>query len=389
MGKLDSGVIEYAGPHSKAMRAPPAGGSPLLEVRDLQTWFPIRRGILSRVAGYVKAVDGVSFDIEPGKTLGLVGESGCGKTTVGRSILRLIPATGGTVRYKGEDFFAYHGKELRQLRRQMQIVFQDPVSSLNPRMTIGNIIGEPLEVHGIAKGREKQDLVAALLQRVGLDPSYAARYPHEFSGGQRQRIGIARAISLSPDFIVCDEPVSALDVSIQSQILNLLDDLQKERGIAYLFIAHNLAVVEHFSDEIAVMYLGRIVEKAEGGELYKNPKHPYTVALLSAIPEPNPRPRKRRIVLPGEVPSPSNPPTGCPFHPRCPLTRQRAAESNSNQTVQLSHRAGALPSTDGDTIAIESAGQTARVMRQCVEQTPPLEPKQGAPGHIAACWFTV
>ena len=391
MSGSESEVVEYARPRSNALDASPAGGQPLLQVRDLQTWFPIRRGILSRVAGYVKAVDGVSFDIEPGKTLGLVGESGCGKTTVGRSILRLIPATGGTVRYKGEDFFAYHGKQLRQLRRQMQIVFQDPVSSLNPRMTIGNIIGEPIEVHGIAKGREKQDLVAALLHRVGLDSSYALRYPHEFSGGQRQRIGIARAISLSPDFIVCDEPVSALDVSIQSQILNLLDDLQKERGIAYLFIAHNLAVVEHFSDEIAVMYLGRIVEKAEGGELYKNPKHPYTVALLSAIPEPNPRPRKRRIVLPGEVPSPSNPPTGCPFHPRCPLTRQKAAESNSDQTVQLSHRAGAASSpsaSDGDTIAIETAGQTARVMRQCVEQTPPLEPKQGAPGHVAACWFT-
>jgi oligopeptide/dipeptide ABC transporter ATP-binding protein len=343
----------------------------LLEVRDLHTWFPIRKGILSRTVGHVKAVDGISFDIEPGKTLGLVGESGCGKTTAGRTILRLIPATSGTVRYKGEDFFAYQGKELRQLRRQMQIVFQDPVSSLNPRMTVGNIIGEPIEVHGIAKGREKEDLVASLLRRVGLDPSYARRYPHEFSGGQRQRIGIARAISLSPDFIVCDEPVSALDVSIQSQILNLLDDLQKERGIAYLFIAHNLAVIEHFSDEVAVMYLGRIVEKADSTELYKNPKHPYTVALLSAIPVPDPRPRRRRIMLPGEVPSPSNPPSGCPFHPRCPLTRQKAAEASA-----------------GETAVIESGGQTARVMRKCVEQIPPLEQKQGQPGHIAACWYT-
>jgi oligopeptide/dipeptide ABC transporter ATP-binding protein len=370
------------------MAGPPERGTPLLEVRDLRTWFPIHRGVLSRTVGHVKAVDGVSFDIQPGKTLGLVGESGCGKTTVGRTILRLIPASGGAVRYKGEDFFAYRGKALRQLRRQMQIVFQDPVSSLNPRMTIGNIIGEPLEVHGIATGREKIERVAALLQRVGLDPSYAARYPHEFSGGQRQRIGIARAISLNPDFIVCDEPVSALDVSIQSQILNLLGDLQKERGIAFLFIAHNLAVVEHFSDDVAVMYLGRIVEKAASHELYNNPKHPYTVSLLSAVPEPDPRPRKRRIVLPGEVPSPSNPPTGCPFHPRCPLTRQKAAEASGTQTVPLTSNGNPLPSSNGDTVAISSGGQAARVMRKCVEQIPQLEQKQGQPGHIAACWFT-
>ncbi|HSZ60019.1 MAG TPA: oligopeptide/dipeptide ABC transporter ATP-binding protein [Tepidisphaeraceae bacterium] len=366
-----SGVVAYERPAAGAMASAPDAGTPLLEVRDLTTWFPIRRGILSRTAGFVKAVDGVSFDIQPGKTLGLVGESGCGKTTVGRTILRLIPPTGGSVRYKGEDFFAFQGRQLRQIRRQMQIVFQDPVSSLNPRMTVGNIIGEPLEVHGIARGTAKNEMVGALLARVGLDPSYASRYPHEFSGGQRQRIGIARALALSPDFIVCDEPVSALDVSIQSQILNLLDDLQKERGIAYLFIAHNLAVVEHFSDEVAVMYLGRIVEKAAARELYRNPKHPYTVALLSAVPEPNPRPKKRRIVLPGEVPSPSNPPTGCAFHPRCPLTRQKAAESS-----------------DADTIQIQTAGHVARVMCKCVQESPPLETKQGAPGHVAACWFT-
>src|SRR2546421_1115629 len=303
-------------------------GAPLVQVRDLRTWFPIKRGILSRTVGHVKAVDGVTFDVHAGKTLGLVGESGCGKPTVGRTILRLIPKPSGSVAYRGRDFYSYEGNELRRLRRHMQIIFQDPVSSLNPRMTVGNIIGEPIQVHGLAKGRDRNELVGQLLQRVGLDRSYASRYPHEFSGGQRQRIGIARALALNPDFILCDEPVSALDVSIQSQILNLLDDLQRERNIAYLFIAHNLAVVEHFSDEVAVLYLGRIVEKAGRNELYANPKHPYTVALLSAVPEPDPRPKKTRIVLSGEVPSPSNPPTGCPFHPRCPLTRQTAAQAN-------------------------------------------------------------
>ncbi len=352
----------------------PASSAPdgtLLEVRDLRTYFPIKRGVFSRTVGYVKAVDNVTFDVQPGKTLGLVGESGCGKTTVGRTILRLIPSTSGVVRYKGQDFFQYQGEELRRLRRQMQIIFQDPVSSLNPRMTVGNIIGEPIQVHGIARGREKDERVASLLSRVGLDPTFARRYPHEFSGGQRQRIGIARALSVDPDFIVCDEPVSALDVSIQSQILNLLDDLQKERNIAYLFIAHNLAVVEHFSDEVAVMYLGRIVEKASSRELYSNPKHPYTTALLSAVPEPDPRPKRQRIVLRGEVPSPSNPPSGCPFHPRCQLSRQLAAQASEAETVQ-----------------IKSGGETFRVMKRCVAEIPPLAQKQGEPGHVAACHFT-
>jgi oligopeptide/dipeptide ABC transporter ATP-binding protein len=331
--------------------------APLLSVRDLRTWFPIRRGLLSRTVGHVKAVDGVSFDLHAGKTLGLVGESGCGKTTVGRSILRLTPVTSGQVIYKGR-------------RRHMQIVFQDPSSSLNPRMTVGSIIGEPLQVHGIAKGRARDELVASLLQRVGLDPSYAGRYPHEFSGGQKQRIGIARALGLSPDFIVCDEPVSALDVSIQSQILNLLGDLQKENGIAFLFIAHNLAVVEHFSHDVAVMYLGRIVEKAPSRELYANPKHPYTLALLSAVPEPDPRPKRQRIVLQGEVPSPANPPSGCPFHPRCALTRECAKGAAAADTVQIT-----------------TAGQTARIVRQCFEQVPPLESKDGKADHLAACWL--
>ena len=341
----------------------------LLQVRNLRTHFPIRRGVLSRTVGYIKAVDDVSLDIAPGKTLGLVGESGCGKTTVGRTILRLIPATTGTVHYRGRDVFATRGEEMRRLRQHMQIIFQDPVGSLNPRMTVGNIIGEPIQVHGIAKGSQKNELVASLLSRVGLDPSYALRYPHEFSGGQRQRIGIARALALNPDFIVCDEPVSALDVSIQSQILNLLADLQDERKIAYLFIAHNLAVVEHFSHDVAVMYLGHIVERASARDLYANPKHPYTVSLLSAVPEPDPRPRRTRIVLKGEVPSPANPPTGCPFHPRCPLARQAAKEANA-----------------ADTVEITSAGERFRILAKCQGEMPPLEQKQAEAGHVAACW---
>jgi oligopeptide/dipeptide ABC transporter ATP-binding protein len=366
----------------------PKATDTILETRDLRTYFPIRRGIFSRTVGFVKAVDGVTFSVARGKTLGLVGESGCGKTTVGRTILRLIPATSGEVLYRGKDFFAYHGEELRKLRRHMQIIFQDPMSSLNPRMTIGNIIGEPIQVHGIARGRERDERVAQLLARVGLDPSYVLRYPHEFSGGQRQRIGIARALALSPDFIVCDEPVSALDVSIQSQILNLLQDLQEEFQISYLFIAHNLAVVEHFSDEIAVMYLGRIVEKAESKELYSNPKHPYTMALLSAVPEPDPRPKHKRIVLQGEVPSPSNPPSGCHFHPRCPLTREAAQQASEADTVVLPEKA--LGTTNGHSLPVLSNNTDAsrRILRKCYEQMPPLEQKQGAPGHIAACWVT-
>lgn len=348
----------------------PSAGTPLVSVRNLKTHFPIRKGVLSRTVGHVKAVDGVSFDVYPGKTLGLVGESGCGKTTVGRTLLRLIPATEGTVTYRGQDFFAHSGEPLRKLRQKMQIIFQDPVGSLNPRMTVGNIIGEPLEVHGIARGDDKRHLVADLLARVGLDPSYASRYPHEFSGGQRQRIGIARAIALSPDFIVCDEPVSALDVSIQSQVLNLLADLQAERNIAYLFIAHNLAVVEHFSHEVAVMYLGRIVERATSKELYSNPKHPYTISLLSAVPEPDPRPKKQRIVLKGEIPSPARPPSGCHFHPRCPLSREIAAQSDAKDTSEISNQ-----------------GESWRIMTRCKVELPVLVQKQGEPGHCAACHF--
>ena len=311
---------------SPSKTASATSGQVLLDVKDLKTHFPVHRGVFSRVHAWVKAVDGVSFSVRKGGTLGLVGESGCGKTTVGRTVLRLIPATGGQVHFDGLDVFNLGRRELRALRRRMQIIFQDPFGSLNPRMTVATIVGEALTVHGIARGRERDDRVAALLERCGLSGSYMRRYPHEFSGGQRQRIGIARALALNPDLIVCDEPVSALDVSIQSQILNLLQDLQDEFGLSYLFIAHNLAVIEHFSDDVAVMYLGKIVEKASADEIYRNPKHPYTQALMSAVPEPDPARRRTRVVLTGEVPSPLNPPPGCAFHPRCPLAIERCRQ---------------------------------------------------------------
>jgi oligopeptide/dipeptide ABC transporter ATP-binding protein len=311
----------------------------ILTVRDLKTYFPVRKGVLSRVHAWVKAVDGVSFNVRRGKTLGLVGESGCGKTTVGRTILRLIPATAGQVIFDNNDIFGLDRPSMRAMRRRMQIIFQDPFGSLNPRMTVGTIVGEALTVHGIARGRERNRRVGQLLERCGLSPSYVNRYPHEFSGGQRQRIGIARALALDPDLVICDEPVSALDVSIQSQILNLLDDLQQEMNLSYLFIAHNLAVIEHFSDDVAVMYLGKIVEIATAESIYKNPKHPYTQALLSAVPQPDPEAHKTRLVLGGEVPSPMNPPPGCAFHPRCPL----ATEKCRLEIPQLVQHAGCEP----------------------------------------------
>jgi len=317
--------------------------APLLEVRDLKKHFSGRRGLFSREASPLKAVDGVSFEIHRGETLGLVGESGSGKTTTGRAILRLTEPTAGEVRFHGEDVGAMDGEALRAFRRKAQIIFQDPYGSLNPRLTVGGAIREVLHVHGLATGSEDAR-VAELLELVGLHPSHAGRYPHEFSGGQRQRVGIARALAVEPELIVCDEPVSALDVSVQAQVVNLLASLQDRLGLAYLFIAHDLGVVEHVSDRIAVMYLGRIVEMADAEALVRSPRHPYTRALLSAVPVPEPGRRRDRIVLPGDVPSPVDPPAGCPFHPRCPH-----------------------PARD----------------RACEEAVPPLEPK--APGHLAAC----
>jgi oligopeptide transport system ATP-binding protein len=295
---------------------------PLVEVRDLVKHFPIRGGILQRTVGVVQAVDGVSFDIQRGETLGLVGESGCGKTTVGRLLLRLIEPTSGTIRFDGADLTSVHGAALKPFRRRMQIIFQDPYASLDPRTPVGDSIGEGLRIHGIGTPAERRAKVTRMMDMVGLQAYHARRYPHEFSGGQRQRIGIARALVLEPDLVVCDEPVSALDVSIQAQVLNLLKSLQRELGLTYVFVAHNMGVVEHISDRVAVMYLGRIAELADRRELFRKQEHPYTLALMSAIPIPDPEARRQRVILTGDVPSPVNPPGGCRFHPRCPLRKE-------------------------------------------------------------------
>ena len=295
------------------------GTAPLVEVRDLVKHFPVRGGVLQRTVGWVQAVDGVSFEVRRGETLGLVGESGCGKTTVGRLLLRLIEPTSGSIRFDGADLTAIKGAALKPYRRRMQIIFQDPYASLDPRTPISDSIGEGLRIHGIGNEAERREKVRKTMDLVGLQPYLARRYPHEFSGGQRQRIGIARALVLEPDLIVCDEPVSALDVSIQAQVLNLLKQLQRELGLTYVFVAHNMGVVEHISDRVAVMYLGRIAELADRRELFRKQEHPYTEALMSAIPIPDPEIRRRRVILRGDVPSPVNPPSGCRFHPRCQL----------------------------------------------------------------------
>ena len=296
---------------------------PLLSVRNLKKYFPIRRGVFSRIAAHVRAVDDISFTINKGETFGLVGESGCGKTTAGRAVLRLIEPDAGTIHFDGIDLRSLGREELRRKRRDMQIIFQDPYASLNPRMTIRSIVGEPFAIHHAAAGPERGERVAELLQTVGLDPTVMGRYPHEFSGGQRQRIGIARALALKPKLIVADEPVSALDVSIQAQIINLLADLQQQFGLTYLFISHAIPVIEHISTRIGVMYLGKLVEAGTSAQICLAPKHPYTQALLSAVPIPDPAVRKQRIVLRGDVPTPINPPAGCRFHTRCPIAVDR------------------------------------------------------------------
>lgn len=316
----------------------------LLRVENITKQFPIYGGLFSKQVAAVKAVQDISFEINKGETLGLVGESGCGKSTLGRSLIRLIEPSSGKIFFKNKEITKADGTELRELRKKMQIIFQDPYASLNPRMTIGAILEEPLIIHNLFNSaKDRQDRVRELINLVGLRPEHLSRYPHEFSGGQRQRVGIARALAVNPELIICDEPVSALDVSIQAQVINLLMELQQKLGLTYIFIAHDLKVVEHVSHRVAVMYLGKIVELASADELYKNPKHPYTRALLSAIPIPDPKPRPERIILTGDVPSPLNPPTGCQFHPRCPM-----ADAN------------------------------------CAKQSPVLEPKAG-PQHFVSC----
>jgi len=305
-----------------------AGATPLVEAQDLVKVFPIRGGILQRTIAEVQAVDGVNLRINRGEALGLVGESGCGKTTIGRLVLRLIDPTAGRIIFDGTDITTMSGRALRPFRRRMQIIFQDPYASLDPRSTVGNSIGDGLRIHGLGDSAERRRRVTAIMDKVGLQRYHARRYPHEFSGGQRQRIGIARALVLEPDLIICDEPVSALDVSIQAQVLNLLRELQQELGLTYLFIAHNMGVVEHISDRVAVMYLGKVAELADRRTIYDDARHPYTQALMSAIPVPDPELRRKRILLSGDVPSPVNPPSGCRFHPRCWLREQLGNPEN-------------------------------------------------------------
>jgi oligopeptide/dipeptide ABC transporter ATP-binding protein len=333
--------------------------APLLEVADLKKHYPVRKGLFSQTIGQVLAVDGISFTIDAGETLGLVGESGCGKSTAGKAILKLIDPTAGTVKVRGKRIDQLNRAEMRPYRRELQVVFQDPYSSLNPRMNVGDIVGEPLRNYAIASGADLERRVAQLFEKVGLRGEAMQRYPHEFSGGQRQRIGIARALALNPSLIVCDEPVSALDVSVQAQVINLLMDLQKEFGLSYLFVAHDLAVVEHISHRIAVMYLGKIVELTDKKSLFANPLHPYTEALLSAVPLPDPEAKRDRIILKGDVPSPINPPSGCRFHTRCPYAFDRCSiEEPAMREIRPGHQV-ACHLREVDTAALSNAAAAA------------------------------
>ena len=361
----------------------PAPGGPLLTVKDLQVYFPILTGVLRRRTGWVQAVDGVSFHIDRGETLGLVGESGSGKTTIGRTIVRITQPLAGSIDLGGVDLLALKGEDLRRRRRRFQMVFQDPYSSLDPRQTVGEILAEPLRVHNLASGKAREARVAELLDLVGLDTSFVERYPHEFSGGQRQRIGIARALAVEPEIIVCDEPISALDVSIQAQVINLLERLQADLGLTYLFIAHDLAVVRHIADRVAVMYLGKIVEIAPSDQLYAQPLHPYTVALLSAVPVPDARTERsrRRIILKGDIPSPADPPSGCRFHTRCWL-RERLGNPEICATVDPPLASIAAASPD-QTVACHFASElvaapTVQDVVPDIEEEPVIVPVEAA-----------